>query len=359
MRVLHVSPTYFGSDSVLGGGERYAHELAKAMAQRAEVALLSFARKASSRWEGSLRTEYLRQDRLFSTRFIRWIRWAEVLHCYQLYTRCTDIALLLGRLFGKKTFCTDLGGGERFSLSYHIPIMKRARAFLLLSEYSRKQWEAAPTKAHPRDLRVIYGGVDTGVFSPGKVARSRSVLFVGRLLPHKGIDYLIDALDETIPLRIAGTAYDPAYLELLRGKSKGKLVTFHFRASDQELVSLYQEALVTVQPSVYETCYGQKTAVPELLGLAALESMACGTPVIVTAVGALPEIVLDGITGFIVPPNNPKALREKILYLRENPRVAHEMGRRGLERVLKHFTWNAVVTRCLSAYEEKPVGTRP
>ncbi|MGH7773363.1 MAG: glycosyltransferase family 4 protein, partial [Candidatus Binatia bacterium] len=244
----------------------------------------------------------------------------------------------------------DLGGGGEYALSYHLPLLRQANAFLLLSEYSRRLWERAPLESRPESLKVIYGGVDTEKFSPGNGKKSKTVLFVGRLLPHKGIDYLIDAIEGKLSLNVVGRIYHEGYFELLEAKAKGKDVKFHTELDDGELVQKYREALVTVLPSVYGNCYGDYTVVPELLGLVALESMACGTPVILTDVGSLSEIVEDGATGFLVPPNNPSAIREKIDYLHANPNVAAKMGERGREMVLKRFTWDVVADRCLRSY---------
>ena len=69
-----------------------------------------------------------------------------------------------------------------------------------------------------------------------------------------------------------------------------------------------------------------------------------------TRVASMPEIVEDGVTGFIVPPNDPAALREKICWLREHPAAGAAMGRRARERVLDKFTWPRVVDRCLAIY---------
>jgi glycosyltransferase involved in cell wall biosynthesis len=96
--------------------------------------------------------------------------------------------------------------------------------------------------------------------------------------------------------------------------------------------------------------YGARHDKPELLGLVLLESMACGTPVICTNVGGMPEIVKDGVTGFVVPPNDPKALAARIAYLFDNPEVARAMGRKGRERVVEAFSWSKVAQRCLDAY---------
>ena len=360
MKVLHISPTYFSNQSFIGGGERYAYELAKAMAQKEEVVFLSFANEPSEQREGALFVEHIQRSVFlgshslganpFSSRFMKWIRWADVIHCYQVHTINTDMAVILGKMLGKKVFVTDLGGGDKFALSYHLPILKRVNAFLLISEYSKRLWERTPLKSRPESLQVIYGGVDTEKFCPANGTKNRQALFVGRILPHKGIDYLIEAVDRTWALDVVGKVYHEQYFDLLKAKSKDKAVRFHVGIGDEKLVEKYRESLVTVLPSVYEDCYGGRTVVPELLGLTVLESMACGTPVIVTEVGSLPEIVEDRVTGFLIPPNKPSAIREKIDFFLANPDIAVEMGKRGREEILKRFTWDAVAKRCLEAY---------
>lgn len=358
MKVLHVSPTYFGDQSVVGGGERYACELARAMARRHDVALLSFAAEPRSALDGRLRTVYLRRLpsgggpdlSALSPGLLRWVRWADVIHCHQVHTPSTDAALIWGRLLGRPTFVTDLGGGERYALSYHLPILRWARAFLLISEYSRRLAVETPISSRPDRIEVVYGGVDPEQFSPGQAWAGGGALFVGRLLSHKGIDVLIEAVDGTFALDVVGRVSDPRYFTDLGERSLGKAVRFHTSVGDAELVERYRRALVTVLPSVYEDCYGRRTRIPELLGLAALESLACGTPAIVTDVASLPEIVRDGVTGFVVPPNDPKAIRERIHYLAGHPERAREMGRRGREDVVARFTWDAVAARCEAAY---------
>src|SRR5204863_5377575 len=97
---------------------------------------------------------------------------------------------------------------------------------------------------------------------------------------------------------------------------------------------------------------GLTQPVPELLGQTPLEAMACGTPAIVTNVASLPEVVADGETGFVVPPNDPTALREKIRWLLDRPAEVERMGAAGRRRVLEHFSWDAVARRCLTAYSK-------
>jgi glycosyltransferase involved in cell wall biosynthesis len=101
---------------------------------------------------------------------------------------------------------------------------------------------------------------------------------------------------------------------------------------------------------VYKDLYERETRVPELLGQTLLEGMACGIPAVCTGVASMPEIVEDGVSGFIVPPNNPKALREKLIWLRDHPGEVARMGETARRRVLERFTWTAVVQRCLEIY---------
>src|SRR5439155_16371755 len=119
---------------------------------------------------------------------------------------------------------------------------------------------------------------------------------------------------------------------------------------DAELVRAYRRALCVVLPSVYRSCYGQESKVPELLGQTLLEGMACGTPAICTNVASMPEVVTDRETGFIVPPNDPATLRERLGWLRDHPADAAVLGMSARQRVLDRFTWPRVVERCLATY---------
>ena len=81
-----------------------------------------------------------------------------------------------------------------------------------------------------------------------------------------------------------------------------------------------------------------------------LEGMACGTPVVCTDVASMPEVVEDGVTGFVVPPNDPLTLGQKLRWLRDHPAAARRMGQMGRRRVLDRFRWSEVVKRCLEIY---------
>ena len=103
-------------------------------------------------------------------------------------------------------------------------------------------------------------------------------------------------------------------------------------------------------PSLYRDCYGNETRIPELLGQTLLEGMACGVAGLCTQVASLPEVVEAGVSGYVVPPNDPDALGERLRTLRDNPNLVAQMGQGARQRVLTRFTWDAVVDRCFAAY---------
>src|SRR5207244_1921706 len=169
---------------------------------------------------------------------------------------------------------------------------------LHLSEYSRQiSGHAGRPWAH-----VISGGVDSATFCPeGQAPRDGSVLFVGRLLPHKGVDDLIRAVGSDIPLELIGPAADRVFLRELHELAANKRVMFRHDVGDAELVNAYRRSLCIVLPSVYRTADGRETQVPELLGQTLLEGMACGIPAVCTTVASLPAVVARGVTGWVLP----------------------------------------------------------
>ena len=350
-RVLHLSPTHFDAGSVLGGAERYCLELARAMSGRVPTRLVSFGSASSVRREGGLEIRILKSFRMekdplspLAPALLRELAWAEVIHLHQVHSLPADLALLLGAVSARRIFATDLGGGARWALSYHLPLLKAVRAFLEITEYAA----SFPRKAG-WTVRVIGGGVGADRFSAAAARhRERVVLFVGRLLPHKGVEDLIDA---GLPARVVGSALDGAYHQRLLDRARGKPLRFELGLSDAELVEAYRTAAVTVLPSVELTRDGRRVEKSELLGQTLLESMACGTPVVCTCVGGMPEVVEGSGAGTVVAPSDPAALREALLGWLDAPSpVREEAGLAGRRHVLGQFRWEQVVRRCLEAY---------
>lgn len=357
MTVLHISPTWFDDRSVIGGAERYSLELARACSASVPTTLLTFSDRAATHHDGALRVRHLRRGRSTSLAvnplriaLFDEVRRADVVHCHQVDTFVTNAAVLLGAALGKRVFISDLGGGHRYAPSLKLPVLPRATGLLLLSEYSRRLWQEQPAWRRPPRMSVVYGGVDLARFRPGGGAIAPQVLFVGRLLRHKGIEHAIAAVTPPHRLVIAGRSYDDAYAAMLRDVAGSRDVVFRSDVGDAELPSLYASSLATIVPSVYRVWGGGETRVPELLGLVALESMACGTPAIVSDVASLPELVEHGVTGFIVPPGDHAAIAAAVAELAADPARRAEMGRRARQAVEARFTWPAVAARCMEAY---------
>jgi glycosyltransferase involved in cell wall biosynthesis len=356
--VVHIVPALFGTENVFGGAERYAFELAREMSKKTNTTLVSFGDTHKSKRLDELKICVLRNwinfKRFkydpFNPFIVSALSNADVIHYHQSSTMMASIALLVSRFRHKPIFSTNLGGSG-YGLHRVMDVTSWYSGHLHISNFSQQIF------GHDRlnNSRVILGGIDTDKFSPDSTSQeSGEVLYVGRLLPHKGINYLIEAVQDDIPLKIIGNyaKWADRFYKLLHELAKDKQVTFCENGDDEEIVNSYRKALCIVLPSVHVTVFGENYSIPELLGLTLLEGMACGIPAITTNICSLPEVVEDGITGFVVPPNNPIALRNKIVWLRENPTEACKMGQAARQRVLEFFSWDRVVDRCLNAYKE-------
>jgi glycosyltransferase involved in cell wall biosynthesis len=354
--VIHLVPAPFSAtEGIIGGAERYAFELARYMAVEVPTRLVTFGPQDRRDKHGDLsvtiigRPWYVQGQRTnpFSLRLFGALHGATVVHCHQQHVVASSMAAAYARCTGRRVFVSDLGGGG-WDISGYWSTDSWYHGHLHISQYSRSVYG----HAHDARAHVISGGVDTEKFSPDPAAAfGGTALFVGRLLPHKGVNDLIEALPPGLGLKIVGRPGDVGYLAELQRLASGKHVAFCHDADEAALVRAYQRALCIVLPSVYRTVHGHETLMPELLGQTLLEGMACGIPAICTDVASMPEVVEHGVTGFVVPPNDPLALGERLCWLQAHPGEARAMGAAGRRRVLEHFTWPAVVRRCLAIYQ--------
>jgi glycosyltransferase involved in cell wall biosynthesis len=359
VRIVHVAPTPFGAGGLLGGGERYPLELARALARVADVELLTFG--AHPGWvtdPSGLRIRTVRPlahghrhpAHPIAPSLPLLLRGADVVHTHHTRSAPSRIAALAARIRRQRLVTTDhgLGGGGWWGL---LPAL--FDRFLTVSRFS-----AAVLGVPPERTRVIYGGADPVRFAPDPEVRRDGVLFVGRLTPHKGVDRLLQALPDGARLTVAGTGgHDPhppasGYPDLLRQLARDRDVRFAGPVPEAELPALHRGAAVFVLPTVKTDCYGRTFPIAELLGLSVLEAMASGTPVLASRLDGLPEVVQDGETGFLVTPGDVGELRDRLAQLLGDPALAARMGRRAREVVLERFTWAATARRCLDAYEE-------
>ncbi|HEV3122400.1 MAG TPA: glycosyltransferase family 4 protein, partial [Isosphaeraceae bacterium] len=268
---------------------------------------------------------------------------AQLVHIHQAFTRCGEVGMLVAKQQRKPICVSDHGGGTS-PLVDRLGALELADRIIAYSDFGASLYR---TRKH---IDVIKGGVNAAHFAPpsSRPARDR-VLFVGRLLPHKGIDQLIRALPPELPLTICGRPYHNEYLALLKSLAVGKQVEFVVDASDETLRSLYARAWATVLPSVYQDCFGNTHVAPELMGFTLLESMACGTPAIASRTGGMPEFIDEGWTGFVF--DYPDELTGQLRLLAREPGLADEMGRRARKRVEEEYDLRVAGARLMAVYE--------
>lgn len=353
MKVTHITPAAFGELGLFGGGERYPYELAKAMSSHCDTELVVFGTTADEYSDGRLTVRMIKtrakwqgfEVNPLNERLPLIIRNTDVVHLHQWESIVTNLAVLTASVFRKRSFATDCGG---HGINYwrQTRLDKLLTGFLPLSNFGAQLYPELASKAS-----VILGGVNLDYFHPSGSPLPDQVLFVGRLLRHKAIDVLIKALPNDVHLVVAGRPYDVQYRRELEELASGKNVSFFYDASDHDLLELYRSSTVLVHPAVYEAASGHSWKNPELLGLVLLEAMACGTPVICTAVGGMPELVADGVNGYVVPPNDASALRDSISRVLDC-QVRERLSRGALETAGRS-SWDVVAHRCLAAYESK------
>lgn len=362
-RVAVVYPTPFGDDGHVGGGERYAHELARALSRLVPTRLVLFGRERRRYLDGGLRVEVypwlvlVRGQRCnpFGLRFLASLLDVDVIHCPVWHTLMTDMAVMLAHVMRKRVFVTDVGGSGNLSLGRWLDIGGRVDGFLALSEYSANisRYGDGGSTVYRGKTHVIYGGAaipDASLSRLESPVLPTKLLFVGRLLPHKGVDVLIRAMPPSQALTVVGRVYDHQYYATLQQLAIGKIVTFVTDADDNRLTKELHSSTLLVHPAVYDAYDGSHTDVPELFGLAVVEAMMCGIPTIVSSAGSLPELVVDGVTGLVVPPGDVEALRQAIEQLVTDAEGARKMGLAGRARAIEQFSWDAVAERCLQCY---------
>ncbi len=224
---------------------------------------------------------------------------------------------------------------------------------------------------------VIPSAVNTSVFRPVAQVEARQhaelaqdafvVAYVGRMLPRKDVRNVVRAMAELIryckgQTAEYGTTFLPLRLLLVGGETKepdpvatpeigvlqnlvaelgiGEYVTFVGKRQQDTLRNYYSAGNVAVTTPWYEP-----------FGLTPLEGMACGRPVIGSAVGGITYTIADGQTGFLVPPRDPKALADRLYMLLTEPERCIRMGQAARERVEREFTWETVAQRTGALYE--------
>lgn len=308
---------------------------------------------------------------------------ADLVHCHTWYTHLGGIMAKLN--YGIPLVITvhsleplrpwkreQLGGGYDFSLWVERTALEMADAVIAVSEETKKDILSLFNVSEER-LSVIHNGIDLSEYSASKnpeVLRSLGVdpdrpyvLFVGRITRQKGIIHLVRAIRYLDPgfqvVLCAGAPDTPEIAAEMQQaiasarEHHGDIVWIEKMVSRPEAIVLYSSASVFVCPSIYEP-----------FGIINLEAMACGTPVVASAVGGIKEVVVDGETGFLIPleqmkespfeATDPAAfasdLASKINLLMADPALASQMGAAGRKRAEELFGWDAIARKTERLY---------
>lgn len=267
----------------------------------------------------------------------------------------------------------QLGGGYALSSWVESTAYHAADAIIAVSDGMRKDIERAYPTVDASKIHVVHNGVDTQTWQPdtgtdvvksyGIDPEKPSVVFVGRITRQKGVPYLLQAARELAPdvqlVLCAGAADTPELaqhvnelIDELKATREGVIVIEKMMPRN-ELIQILTNATVFACPSIYEP-----------LGIVNLEAMACGTAVVASATGGIPEVVVDGETGYLVPleqvqdgtgtPLNEQefvatfaAALNKAL---SDPARAQEMGQAGRQRAIDAFSWETIADKTIEVY---------
>lgn len=297
MKIVHLTPTYFSTDSIMGGAERYVDELAQAQSHYAQVKIVSFGNQSKTFKKNNVEYViikplfYLKKNKLnpISFKFIKEYFFADVIHCHQIFTIISEVSILTNLLLRKKIYLTDHGGGGVCYLMSR-GLSKLATAILTVSNYSKDL-----LLNYNSTITPIFGGVNTNRFKPQQFnSNNEQFITVGRILPHKGFHHLIQALPQSSSLVIIGKIADSEYYDELVKLAQGKNVLFKHNLTDNELVEEITKSKMAIFPSTFIGLHQKSlSGQPELFGLAPAETMSCNVPTYVSNVGAYPELALN------------------------------------------------------------------
>ncbi|HEY5357055.1 MAG TPA: glycogen synthase [Streptosporangiaceae bacterium] len=253
----------------------------------------------------------------------------------------------------------QLGGGYALSSWCERTAIESAAAVIAVSDGMRADILSCYPAVSPDRVHVIRNGIDAEQYAPdpGTDVLARygidpdrpSVVFVGRVARQKGVPVLLRAAQRLDPaaqlVLCAGQADTPeleaevsGLVEHLRATRPG-VIWIPGMLTKPEVIQILSHATAFACPSLYEP-----------LGIVNLEAMACGTAVVASDVGGIPEVVEHGHTGLLVPPGDPEALADALNTLVRDPAKAAAMGKAGRERAVTEFSWTTIAAQTAQLY---------
>ena len=267
----------------------------------------------------------------------------------------------------------QLAGGYEVSSFIEKSAYLQASRIIAVSAGMRNDILTSYPELDPAKVTVVHNGVDSDKWSPindpqvlsdfGIDPHRRSVIFVGRITRQKGLTYFLQAvreLPEDVQIILAAGAPDtPELLAEVEGlvqvleETRTGVIWIPEHLPQQKLAALLSFADLFACPSIYEP-----------LGIVNLEAMACGTAVVATATGGIPEVVAQGSTGWLVPidqvkdgsgtPTNPSKFISdwaKTMNQALDSGDLEEFGKAGRQRAVDEFSWKTIATRTLEVYQ--------
>lgn len=310
----------------------------------------------------------------------------DIVHCHTWYTHLAGF--LIKELMGIPLVLTthslephrpwkteQLGTAYRISTWVESTAYRNADGVIAVSGGMKHDVQEL-YRVSPEKIEVIHNGIDASEYrykqDPNTLLRyginpdTPYVLFVGRITRQKGLQHFLEMaryLKPGVQVVLCAGAPDTreilsemaARVERLRAEKKEEIIWIPEMVPKQDIITLYSQAAVFVCPSVYEP-----------FGLINLEAMACGTPVVASKVGGIPEAVKDGETGYLIPfepvgidtpePRDPEKFARDLAIavnrLLNSPEARTEMGRKARERVEKEFSWKVIASKTLAYYEQ-------
>jgi glycosyltransferase involved in cell wall biosynthesis len=293
---------------------------------------------------------------------------SDIYTSWQVPTVFSMITGLVAKAKGKKFIVNHIGLRPEISRSarfYAKVVSKLADKVTIPNRFSKKFFD--PYFPESKMVFMPYGisverfvrTVDSHLVKKYKPRGEKVVLYVGRLVPNKGLDVLIDAVnilskkDPKVRLLIVGKGDLEGYLRNY-AKKAGADKCVHFAGFEYEKLSRYYSmADVTVLPSVYKDRFGNRYPEPEAFGLVLAESMSCGTPVVATEVGGVPYWIRDGYNGLLAKPSDVSDLAKKISRAIYDKKLSKKLSENAIKELGEKYTLDVVAGQYMDILEKE------
>lgn len=268
---------------------------------------------------------------------------------------CIAVTSGTPQVFLSTVHCTEEFLKNPFFAAIEWLIARRVKQIIVISD-AVGQYLVETAGVDHQKIKRIYYGLDVGneAVSEENIRKSYGIDgdapiigMVARYAPQKGHKYLLEAMVEVLKVfpdaKLFLAGHDEKGIKLFLedyAKKLGIEKNVIFSGFMSDVINIIQQFDLFVLSSLWEG-----------FGLVLLEAMSAGNPIVTTEAGPIPEIVKDGETGFLVPPQNPQVMAEKIILLLKNKELARKMGEAGRKRLEEHFTLNKMIQETEAVYD--------